>query len=349
MGKRSRGAAVGAVAVTTFGVGCSFLFNADGLSQGSNDGAIPIADGSPTESGNGSPGCVVTGPETCGPVITGENGVGKILVEGSRLAWMRGDVVRACQLSACEATAVTVVDSEGADIAVDSDGLFLGAVQSGGAGHIYRLSFDGGAPTEIGVGENITTVTTDVNGTLLATFRRLLSCPGRYNCGEFDGWPLIAPSAEAPFMAIAGTPTLVFWVTRGSLRSCPRTGCSGGTANVESTGLTDPRALTVDSKGVTFTDHGAGRVLRCPLAGCGSAPTVLAAQTPTAAPLGVASDGTRVVWANEGDGTVVECSVDGCDKPRVIAYVAAPRYIALSNNTVFVSASGSDTIYRIDR
>ena len=113
------------------------------------------------------------------------------------------------------------------------------------------------------------------------------------------------------------------------------TGAAG--AVVIASGQEAPAAIAVDGLNVYWMNLGTnattdpkapmgwtgGKVLRCPVAGCGGAPVALAsnvAQGPsTGAPAPFATDGESVYWSEDSVQQIVKCGVAGCGgRPQVI-------------------------------
>jgi hypothetical protein len=114
------------------------------------------------------------------------------------------------------------------------------------------------------------------------------------------------------------------------------TGVTG--AVVIASGQEAPAAIAVDGVNVYWMNLGTnattdpkapmgwtgGKVLKCPVAGCGGAPVALASdvsQGPsTGAPAPFATDGESVYWSEDSAQQIVKCGVAGCGgKPQVIA------------------------------
>ena len=135
---------------------------------------------------------------------------------------------------------------------------------------------------------------------------------------------LVAAGCDSPSPTTGGTNT---------------TNVAGG-AVVMAVGQETPVAIAVDGVNVYWMNLGTnattdakapmgwtgGQVLKCPVAGCGGAPVVLAsnmAQGPsTGAPAPFATDGESVYWSvdwTDGGPRIVKCGVAGCgNQPTVI-------------------------------
>jgi hypothetical protein len=85
-------------------------------------------------------------------------------------------------------------------------------------------------------------------------------------------------------------------------------------------GLNAPYSIAVDTTTVYFAESNpSGRVMRCPLAGCGGSPTVLASgQNNIGA---IAIDASYVYWPTVlNPGSVLRCALGGCGgAPTVLA------------------------------
>jgi hypothetical protein len=106
--------------------------------------------------------------------------------------------------------------------------------------------------------------------------------------------------------------TNIYWTERhmaGSVRSCPLAGCTGEPTLLASD-QPYPGSLAVDAERVYWINFRSavyppnagstsGELLACPLSGCGSNPTVLAANQPE--PRTIAIDGTHVYWTTFGE------------------------------------------------
>ena len=109
-------------------------------------------------------------------------------------------------------------------------------------------------------------------------------------------------------------------------------------AVVVASGQEGPVAIAVDGVNVYWMNLGrnattdpkaplgwtGGQVLKCPAAGCGGAPVVLASNLAqddsTEAPAPFASDGVSVYWSADSGPRLVKCGVGGCgDQPEVLA------------------------------
>jgi hypothetical protein len=119
----------------------------------------------------------------------------------------------------------------------------------------------------------------------------------------------------------------VYWTRRGfhgepsDILKCPRSGCvTPETLHAHSyKGRPHgggPSALAVDDGGVVWIDYDERAIERCPLEGCGAAPTMLAKTAARPGDLALAQG--VVYWTSE-DGTVAKCAASGCDsRPTVL-------------------------------
>jgi len=83
-----------------------------------------------------------------------------------------------------------------------------------------------------------------------------------------------------------------------------------------------PAGIAVAGGDVYWADHGDGKIMKCPVAGCGGAPTVVASGQ--GGVFGVAVDSVNVYWTNDGDNDVMRCALTGCNgAPTLVA--SAPQ------------------------
>jgi hypothetical protein len=136
-------------------------------------------------------------------------------------------------------------------------------------------------------------------------------------------------------------------------------GFSGGPCGASGCGVADqqgyPFAVAVDCTSVYWVDRGTfakqyadGRVLKCPITGCGAgnANAVVLAEA-QAAPVALAVDAVNVYWTNLtvgglNTGTVMACAIGGCNgKPTPIATGQwGPTSIAVDATSVYFTNEG---------
>ena len=117
------------------------------------------------------------------------------------------------------------------------------------------------------------------------------------------------------------------------------------------TGLNETEAITSDSTNVYWTEFGDmagtnnGSVKGCPLAGCGTAPTVYASGQGN--PVGIVSDGQTIYWGNYGSGGIFSCPTSGCaNSPTLVANAGSPWGIAIDASYVYWIDSSDNSLHR---
>ncbi len=206
------------------------------------------------------------------------------------------------------------------DIAVDASSIFftLGADEQGlvarcpltgcQASQAETFAADQNRPNHI-IASNGTVFWSTLGTPPEFTDSKLLACAST-GC---DAAPVEIAAEQTLIWAIDADESRVYWSvgadTTGAILACTRTGCTAGEPTVLVTGATVGH-MEVDASGVYWTDLGTGpsfqdgRVLFCPLSGCGDAPTVLA--TDQGGPRGIATSATHVFWVNGFDGRVMK-------------------------------------------
>jgi hypothetical protein len=131
--------------------------------------------------------------------------------------------------------------------------------------------------------------------------------------------------------------------------SCLGGACSGGTCQAMTlvSGLTDVYRMVVDADNVYWTEPNAERVSMCPLAGCGTSPTVLA--TGQYDCRGIAIDATTVYWTDYGGGAtddVMSCAIGGCGNTPVPVATnqVGPLDVALQGTNIFWTDYNSSSV-----
>jgi len=132
----------------------------------------------------------------------------------------------------------------------------------------------------------------------------------------------------------------ILWVAGAALRCTSSDGTSSDGAITLAAGQ-HPGAIAVDATNVYWTNTTEGTVVKCAVAGCGGAPTILASgQSGLGA---IATDGTSVYWTNGSDGTVMRCAVGGCGgNPTLLASgQQSPGEIAVDATSVYWTNGGT--------
>lgn len=151
---------------------------------------------------------------------------------------------------------------------------------------------------------------------------------------------VLSPS-EGNVVGITVDATRVYWTSysSGLIRSCPKTGCSGGATTLAS-GRQNPYGIAADGTNVYWVETTGNSVHSCAAGGCGGNPTTLASSQ--MAPMGIAVDGANVYWTNGTGGEVQKCATGGCGGvPTTLATVTNPAYIALDKTNVYWTSGNS--------
>jgi hypothetical protein len=112
-------------------------------------------------------------------------------------------------------------------------------------------------------------------------------------------------------------------------------------------GVDAPSGITVDDTNVYFTLYLAGQVAKCPLAGCGVAPTILSSGDTGSN--GIRVNATTLFWANEGGGigggSVKRCALPSCTQKTTIGTGTLVEWVALDQNNVYWTSSYDGTAW----
>lgn len=147
----------------------------------------------------------------------------------------------------------------------------------------------------------------------------------------------------------------LYFTTASGVHSCPKSGCPDAGPSTLLTGAAAYGGVAVESTGLTAVvitgfaqNTTTGDVVRCPLAGACSAPTVVAAnqEGPNALDVGegVAFWGRSTFFGGQGE--VAACPTSGCDggEPRVAAALTNQVVTVLARDALY--AASPDRIVR---
>lgn len=177
-------------------------------------------------------------------------------------------------------------------------------------------------------GDSGVVVGCDVSGSNRATIASGLAAPigvgvgpaGLYWTNSGDGTLWSSPldgGAAVQMGSNLGSPGFlkldaqrVYWASGNGVGACPLAGCGIGDANIVTFGGTGPAAfdVAVDANNVYWTEFVPnGRILSCPLTGCGMNPTVLFQNG--SKPANITVDAVAIYWTaqdpnNDSAGTV---------------------------------------------
>jgi hypothetical protein len=156
---------------------------------------------------------------------------------------------------------------------------------------------------------------------------------------------IISGAAGAWGVALDATTAYFTQPSLGTVKSVP---IGGGTPKTLVTiAPSTPQDIVVDANNVYFTTGGAGQVMSCALAGCGSAPTVLASMEP--GPAALAVDATTVYWVDQNSGNVMKCAISGCPgtPPMLASGGGSPTAIAVDATDVYWATGGTGNIMKV--
>jgi hypothetical protein len=259
---------------------------------------------------------VVTYAATRGPIVRA------IAVRGSEIFWsesMTNSAIRACPVAGCAGAPRTVAaDVSPSDLLADDSYVYWMSIDST-IQRCRRAGCDGSPElvTPIGVvqsklAEHASELYWFEGPPGPAAARRIMTVPK-------DGSAPARVVVDGLHMAtgLAVDATNLYWLEvdeRGAVKTCPRTGCVGE-PTVLASEQTFPQWLAVDAKNAYWFNFdetwwpgkdAAGRLVRCPLTGCGKEPLIIATNQVSAR--SVALDPTHVYWTNFGAGTPVATS-----------------------------------------
>jgi hypothetical protein len=222
------------------------------------------------------------------------------------------------------------------------------------------------------VAENISSFTADgANAYFTTTAGYVRQCA---LAGCPSGPTILAANLSSP-TSVASNGTAVFWTTSsasavgGQVMRCGVDGCAGIPA-VLATGGVGSGVVAADATNVYWVDPGTpvgggklplssyttGRVLQCPINGCGGAPTVLATYPSWLGAGALAVDAQNVYWSMESAegtwGEIVRCSVGGCGGSPVSIGSTATRHVptvglAVDAARVYWTDLGSGAVFAL--
>ncbi len=153
--------------------------------------------------------------------------------------------------------------------------------------------------------------------------------------------PVVLSPSEGNVAGIAVDATRVYWTSysNGLVRSCPKTGCSGGATTLAS-GQQEPFGIAADGTNVYWTETTGSAVRKCAAGGCGGNPSTLASGQQN--PFGIATDGVFVYWTNNAGGEVRKCATGGCSgNPTLLATVTNPAYVVVDKTGLYWTSGNS--------
>ncbi len=151
-----------------------------------------------------------------------------------------------------------------------------------------------------------------------------------------------------PFGLTSNGTTLAFYAgpQPNGVLTCSIGACTPSYVDVGAS--VDPSGVALDATSVYWTNGGS--VLKCPIAGCNGAPTVIASGL-TSDQGAIATDGVNVYFTvNEmgSTGAVMKCPVSGCSgAPTVIACgpsVISPTAVAVDATSVYWTDLNAGTV-----
>jgi hypothetical protein len=213
-------------------------------------------------------------------------------------------------------------------IALDAKSVYFATTD-----RVMSVPIDGGAPTMIASGQ-----TTVVGLTVDATLVYWTVNGG--SGGSVMSAPLVGgmqPATVAVGMRHPGGVAVdamnAYWPIFSGILKAPIGGGTPGTI----ASSTDGTAIVVNGGSVYWTAWAAGTatLASVPMDGDGGAPVILASETSTAAPLGLAVDPDHVYWTDAANGTVMRVPISGGPPVNVAGGQDSPKGIVVDATYVY--------------
>jgi hypothetical protein len=170
---------------------------------------------------------------------------------------------------------------------------------------------------------------------------------GGYVNGSVVTYATYNAAAQSSPQTIAADTTNIYWTlnkgsTSGSnaVIACPVSGCPAGGPTILETGST-PMDITVAAGFLYWIDGtGPNQLMKCPIAGCGSTPTILGTNSTSNSWLLPIADSSNVYFAgNTGSNNsrlVLQCGVNGCPSSGPTELATSPNpYLAIDSTNVY--------------
>ena len=262
-----------------------------------------------------------------------QNGAIEVFVDDARLYWVTAaenqlappQSLRSCLKDQCATTEVTYYTSSeigpGLDVALDGANVYWYRDPSPGVILSCPRSGCGQGPRTVIDNIDETSIATD--GTFLYWTSQQETSVFRCALGNCRATQTALAQGQGSPAALAVSGGYAYWIADDAPASdAIRRVATDGLSPVEdlATEQNATSSLTIREPYVYFTNStSVGAVLRCPVTGCPSGPTVVASRL--AFPTGVVADDTNAYWINLGDmvlttiapdGSFAKCAVGGC-------------------------------------
>jgi hypothetical protein len=291
-------------------------------------------------------------------IFVAQSGAVEVFVDDARVYWVTfaennvapPQSLRSCLKDQCATTEVTYYTSTegiygpGLDVALDGANVYWYRWQENSTpSAVLSCPRSGCGQGPRSVIENIDERSIATDGTFLYWSSPQQTAVFRCALGDCSATQTPLAQAQSTPRNLAVSGGYVYWIVDDSLSSnAIRRVVTDGTSPVEeiATGQNQTSSLMVHEPYVYFTDSIAvGTILRCPVTGCPSEPTVVASGL--GFPRGVVADDTNAYWVNIGndmilapDGSFAKCAAGGCG--------ANPTTVASSET--FVGAFGDNAV-----